>query len=95
MDTQQTKPDPEQYARVVLWHLSEIRATVGILQARVVSLEQDPSSKDARQALISDNAKIRVAAEAFYNQALKLANIPPTANFPPPGLESIFGGFKK
>jgi len=58
------KPDPEQYARVILWHLAETRATVRMMQARVLGLEIDPHSPEAIDALLADNAQIREIAES-------------------------------
>jgi hypothetical protein len=84
MNEKNEKPDAEQCPRVVLWHLAEIRATVGLLQARVLGLEVDPLSPEAMDALLRENAQIRLLTEAFFYKALRHANIAPSSEFPPP-----------
>jgi hypothetical protein len=82
--TPSSKADPEQYARVVLWHLAESHATVRMMHARVLGLELDPHSKEAMAALFQENAKIREIAEGYYTQALKQSRIQPVSDYPPP-----------
>src|ERR1035437_3604540 len=86
--TPSSKPDPEQYARVVLWHLAETRATVRMMQARVLGLELDPHSPEAMDALFAENAQIREIAEEYYAQALKQSRIQPVSDYPPPAQSS-------
>jgi hypothetical protein len=77
------KPDSEQFARVVLWHLCTINAALSRLEADFIR-ESMPGAS-ARDILIETarrGQKNRKAAEAFYLDALEQANIKPSPTFP-------------
>lgn len=65
------KPDAEQFARILLWHISGLRADVCQLQDQVAELkgEQPTASRAVRKKL---NQKMR---ETLFLEALREAGL--------------------
>lgn len=74
------KPDPEQFARIVLWHLSGLRAEMVELQTRVAMLQPPvPDEEIARR-----QNEVNALAKKTYEEALKVAGLwPPPSNATP------------
>ena len=78
-----SKPDPEQFARVVLWHLAGLRAEIAEISGRLARLEafhlgapsdeQDGKRREATKHL----------TDKTYLEALKVAGIEPQPPSPP------------
>jgi len=82
-----SKPDAEQYARVVLWHLCTLQAEMSLLQSDVIYFKamQSGASDAAVLAETSKHGKlVRTRAEGMYRNALEQANIKPSDSFPLP-----------
>lgn len=79
--------DPEQYARVVLWHLCTIQAALDLIHADAI--QQSGLAAGASSAEILDETskrgrQIRRRAEPLYHHALELANLSKSPDFPFP-----------
>jgi hypothetical protein len=79
------KPDAQQYATVVLWHLCTIQASLQLLQADTIRQSGEQAGADAVDILreTSKHGKqLRKHAESLYQDALQQANIKPSPTFP-------------
>jgi hypothetical protein len=81
-DFDMSKPDPEQFARVVLWHLAGLQADIANLNVRLDEIQtavHNPASK----ALVQETEKQAAATQLFlYERSCNLAGLsaePPTA----------------
>lgn len=86
-DTPSSKPDPEQYARVVLWHLCTIQAGLQLLQSDAIRLSGEEAGADVAEILAETSKhgkSLRKRAEPLYQDALRQANIAPSPTFPYP-----------
>jgi hypothetical protein len=81
------KPDAEQYARVVLWHLCTLQAEMELLQSDLIYFRGKQAGASDKEILTetSKHGKLaRTRAEAFYRNALEHSNIKPSKTFPYP-----------
>lgn len=74
------KPDPEQFARTVLWNLAAIRADVVEYHVRLAKLEGKPPSDESFQAQMDQTRALR---DQIYLESLKLVGIEPLPPSPP------------
>ena len=87
MKDSNSQPDAEQYARVVLWHLAGIQATLQLMEAKAIKVrglevgasEIEILSETAKNAKIIDTL-----ARQIYRESLQLSNIQPSPTFPNP-----------
>jgi hypothetical protein len=87
---QSSKPDAEQYARVVLWHLCTLQAEIALLQSDMIYFrgKQAGATNNEILAETSKHGKsVRNRAESLYRNALEQANIRPSKTFPHPNPE--------
>ena len=73
-----TKPDPEQFARVILRQLSSLRAESVMMHRAVLEIleHQNDGTKLGYEKLVKDReSAIAQEAERIYQASLKLANI--------------------
>jgi hypothetical protein len=76
------KPDPEEFARKLLWHISGLRAEVRNLHmmfARFLAAESGHSEEEVQTKWKSDS---EAQQKELYLQALEEIGIPPES--PPP-----------
>lgn len=82
----ENQPDAEQYARVVLWHLSTIQAHLNLMQSDIIrhAGEADGASvEDILRETSKYGKQIYKHAGPIYLDALAQANIKPSPTFPP------------
>lgn len=81
------KPDAEQFARVVLWRLCGIDATLQLMEAKAIR-ERGQQLNVSESEILSESAangeQIDRLARLLYRDALVQANIKPSATFPNP-----------
>ena len=74
------KPNPEQFARVMLWHLSGLRAEMAELHVRLARMEDVPMSDEELKQWQERTNQLR---DKIYLEALELAGLeenPPSAS---------------
>src|SRR5438445_524096 len=77
-----SKPDPDQFARVVLWHLAGLRTDVQSLETRLAELQglQPPIPSEETRTTLKDQAREKLYLEALAEvsfaeqKATELAN---------------------
>jgi hypothetical protein len=83
-----TGPDAEQYARVILWHLCLLQSRLTLLDAdtiRRAGAQEGASVEEILIATSKHGKQIHKHAEPLYREALRQANIKPSATFPHSG----------
>jgi hypothetical protein len=81
-----SKPDPDQFAKAVLWRLAVIQAEVTVIKSQLTSLEALQVGE--AQAEISHEMRrkmIREAREEYYLEDCRSAGLK-SDETPPPGL---------
>ena len=74
----QQKPNAEQFAKVVLWNLSHITASLTEIQSSLIRIEmQGADDVEILEATAQLSMKIRKVTESFYLDALQRANVKP------------------
>ena len=68
------KPNSEQFARVVLWHLAGLRAEMAELHARLARMEAEPLSGEELKKWQDRTNQLR---DKTFLEALKVAEIEP------------------
>ena len=79
------KPDAEQYARIVLWHLCSLQAQINIMQSDIIRQSgRDAGATDME--ILDQTSKLGKLvykhAELLYRDALEQANIKPSPTYP-------------
>lgn len=85
-ENENSKPDAEQYARVVLWHLCTIESQLMLLKSDIITREGQEAGASVGEILEATQhhgRQIRKHAEPLYRDALAQANIKPSPTFPP------------
>ena len=78
------KPNAEQFARIVLWHLAALRADVATLQAQTLrGFERDVGSPLPPELRAEWQEWTRKIREKLYVESLKEAEITFQPPFPP------------
>ena len=78
------KEDHDKFARVVLWHLSNLEAAVMQLQARVIGMTDGPDPAKILEATRDSGRQVRKISETIYQNALKKSGVPSSSEYPPP-----------
>lgn len=82
-----TNPDAEQYARVMLWHLSSIQAALQLMATKTIQESGEQAGTPQSEILkeIANYGKnVRKLSEVLYQNALEQANIKPSPKLPYP-----------
>jgi hypothetical protein len=85
MNANPEKPDPEQFARVVLWHLCTLQAEMALLQSDFIWMRgKEAGASDSE--ILGETSKhgklVKSRAESLYLDALKQANVKSSPTFP-------------
>jgi hypothetical protein len=89
--TPNSKPDAEQYARVVLWHLCNIQQSLSVLESDMIRRDceaRGASPADILRATKAHGVQNRKVVEVLYSNVLKAANIAPSSTYPLSGSPS-------
>ena len=86
-------PDPQQFARHVLSHLTWMRAEVIQIRALMLELMAGQNPDRAKDLTEKWEKEVEDLQEHFYGEALRDAGIPPEPEEPPPAGETNGGRF--
>ena len=70
-----SKPNPETYARVVLWHLCCVRAELLEIQAQVASIRAQQTGQLVHEISQEYQSIVKQHSESLYDDAIREAGL--------------------
>ena len=71
-----SKPNPEQFAKVLLWHLAGTRADIAAIEVRLAALEERIAGKVSEETYEKWQARTKTLQAKLYLEACREAGLP-------------------
>jgi hypothetical protein len=83
-----SQPNPEVFAKVVLWHLCGLRADVILVKQDMIERQAKETGKPSEEIFQKVGKQHRKLRDNLYQEALLEAGLPPDARSDPPSSDT-------